>query len=671
MSDNQDESTEQLNELDAQNCPIGCRVVPSKFDTIEKRADSAQKLRKDRADILRRQPLPQGTLCNFEENDYSDDGVFIAMFSKGLSHNRTTGEVNRDAYCALLRGLKQDTVKGFDREVGPHLGCNPTLLDKSETSKSLNVRQVSLETTAVGNQLRFVNPLSAQGFNLAGIDSQQIQLFKWGEFDSNNNVKRENFPKPPRFNSEEIIREMAEVYWMALCRDIPFRNYRSNAITQAAAIDLANNFSYPNKDPFRPEVNKNDPETLFRGFTEGDKKGPYLSQFYVRPVPIAAITGDPRIRTLKRVRDEAGNQLEGKDYLVSFDEWLGLQKGCTPVNKDIFDDPVLPRNGRDIAQYVHVDLPLEQFINACLIISTRFDPTAPPPPGLVVPRDSNDGNLVGGGMSDETGFNLIDMGNPYNPLTGGSKVQDGFGTLGRPDFKVLISEVAKRALLAAWYQKWSVHRRLRPEEFGGRIDVHLRGIKSYRSFHSSIKDLGDKTKGVLKEINAYNQRYFGQDTFLLPQEYVEGCPLHPAYPQGHATVAGACVTILKALTRDVKLVNENIAIVEPNADGTELQLYDNRRGDINDITLHGELNKLASNTGLARDIAGVHYRSDYTNGLRLGEAVAIWYLCDIRNTYEEEFSFKFNTFDNHQITIDNRFASCFQTPPERASDEEL
>ena len=28
-----------------------------------------------------------------------------------------------------------------------------------------------------------------------------------------------------------------------------------------------------------------------------------------------------------------------------------------------------------------------------------------------------------------------------------------------------------RALKAAWYQKWSVHRRLRPEEFGGRLQV--------------------------------------------------------------------------------------------------------------------------------------------------------------------------------------------------------
>jgi hypothetical protein len=33
---------------------------------------------------------------------------------------------------------------------------------------------------------------------------------------------------------------------------------------------------------------------------------------------------------------------------------------------------------------------------------------------------------------------------------------------------------------------------------------------------------------------------------LLPQAYPEGCPSHPAYPSGHATFAGAMVTVLKA-----------------------------------------------------------------------------------------------------------------------------
>jgi hypothetical protein len=36
-----------------------------------------------------------------------------------------------------------------------------------------------------------------------------------------------------------------------------------------------------------------------------------------------------------------------------------------------------------------------------------------------------------------------------------------------------------------------------------------------------------------------------------------------------------------------------------------------------------ELNKHASNISICRNIAGVHYRSDYTESVKLGEAEAI------------------------------------------------
>jgi hypothetical protein len=35
-------------------------------------------------------------------------------------------------------------------------------------------------------------------------------------------------------------------------------------------------------------------------------------------------------------------------------------------------------------------------------------------------------------------------------------------------------------------------------------------------------------------------------SFLLPLGAPEGCPTHPSYGAGHATVAAACVRILKA-----------------------------------------------------------------------------------------------------------------------------
>jgi hypothetical protein len=55
--------------------------------------------------------------------------------------------------------------------------------------------------------------------------------------------------------------------------------------------------------------------------------------------------------------------------------------------------------------------------------------------------------------------------------------------------------------------------------------------------------------------------------------------------------------------------------------------------DADQITTNGEIDKLASNIGLARDFAGIRWRSDYEWGLRLGEAVAISLLRDQSNDY--------------------------------------
>ena len=66
----------------------------------------------------------------------------------------------------------------------------------------------------------------------------------------------------------------------------------------------------------------------------------------------------------------------------------------------------------------------------------------------------------------------------------------------------------------------------------------------------------------------------------------------------------------------------------------------------------GELNKLAANIAIGRNIAGVHWRSDYAASLRLGEAIAISVLRDQRLTYQEEFDgFIFAGFDGRKIVV--------------------
>lgn len=70
------------------------------------------------------------------------------------------------------------------------------------------------------------------------------------------------------------------------------------------------------------------------------------------------------------------------------------------------------------------------------------------------------------------------------------------------------------------------------------------------------------------------------------------------------------------------------------------------------LTVGGELNKIAANVALGRDFSGVHYRSDYYHSMRLGEQVAISILRDMIKTFAEPFEGVFFTsFDGQVITI--------------------
>jgi hypothetical protein len=222
----------------------------------------------------------------------------------------------------------------------------------------------------------------------------------------------------------------------------------------------------------------------------------------------------------------------------------------------------------------------------------------------------------------------FNVGNPY----ANSQTQAGFGTFGPPHIAALLTEVATRALKAVWFQKWFVHRRLRPEMFAGRIHNHLTGAANYPISADALNSLALTT--------GYNK--YG--AYLLPMAFPEGCPLHPAYGAGHATVAGACVTILKAWFEESHVIPNP---VQAAPDGLSLVPYTGAP-----LTVGGELNKLASNVAIGRDIAGVHWRSDATESLKLGEAVAISILRDHRGCYNETFNgFTFTKFDGTTVTV--------------------
>ena len=136
------------------------------------------------------------------------------------------------------------------------------------------------------------------------------------------------------------------------------------------------------------------------------------------------------------------------------------------------------------------------------------------------------------------------------------------------------------------------------------------------------------------------------DSFLLPQAFPEGSPMHPSYGSGYAAVAGACITVLKAWFDESWVLPDPVV---PDAKGVRLVPYTGP--DANQLTVGGELDKVASNIASGRNMAGVHWRTDYTEAVRLGEAVAIGILRDQIRVGHEEASFGLTRFDGSRITI--------------------
>jgi hypothetical protein len=118
---------------------------------------------------------------------------------------------------------------------------------------------------------------------------------------------------------------------------------------------------------------------------------------------------------------------------------------------------------------------------------------------------------------------------------------------------------------------------------------------------------------------------------------------------GHATVAGACVTILKAWFEESTNIEQLFDPKVADAQGDALEDYTG--ADKGDMTVGGELDKVAANVATGRNMGGVHWRSDYTESIKLGEHVAIQLLLEQTEMYNEDYSFTLTKFDDSQVNI--------------------
>lgn len=529
-----------------------------------------------------------------ERHEANDDDATVehaGIFAKGLTHE----PLDKDG-----KGLPSHAE--FEVFVATLNKINNEGRNDTKLADQINIERIDrLVNTAFADAKKrpLVNPLAAIGTSLDSVDTMDVAI-----------------PKAPALASRHAATELLELYWMSALRDVDFSAWGSDANVAKAAQELNEWNSLTHHEDgswfaehstakdgvpsWDSEITK---QRLFRGSAPGVDEGDYLSVFLQAKIPFGTLDIEQTQYPLKE-----GN----KNYLTDEADWHSVQEGAgRDVSRSDLEDQT-PGNRkpiktlRDLAQYVHFDALHEAYFNAALILDSVGAPT-------------NVANI----------YNELGVVAGPNGMVDRKDIQTGFGTFGGPHIFVLLTEVATRALKAVWFQKWMVHRRLRPEVMGARL--HCDKEWGTQFLHP---DLGHTAGAVAGRAS--------KDKWLLPMAYPEGSPMHPSYGAGHATVAGACVTILKAM-------------FDTRTTCSELNFKGNLTGSTPSTSLEGELNKLGANIAIGRNGAGVHYRTDYTKSFALGEAVATALLQENAMTFADvnhERAFTFPTFDGHWVCID-------------------
>ncbi len=550
---------------------------------------------------------------------------YLTSFTKGMPHDAINGLVlNSDDVQQFIKGIDSGDPRDFiDTNIGP-VGYSSTNRPwKSTKAKKLNHKK--------GAELRaWESQAGGNTYNLEGPDAHAVSM-----------------PPAPTLGSDELIAEMGEVYVQALLRDVPFTEIvecsgsvpcKPNTKGQTKPLAVKEVFKELNKLTwFKSDnccsLNANEVsrkrgtlkgQNAFRGITPGDDIGPYISQFLlvgnrgVNPndkineysdgyISYGSIRADQRVRYAKPC----------DDHMTNWKEWLDVQEGANLGGQECYESKPSYRfitTPRDMATYVHYDALYESYLNACLILLGEGIPFDP---GL--PFQHND---------------FVDH-------------QQGFAHFGGPHILSLVTEVATRALKAVRHQKFNIHRRLRPEALAARLskrkELNVSEIDTMVTALQPILDMIDEKNPSDPDLPKGN--------YLLPMAFCEGSPMHPSYGAGHATVAGACVTILKAFfdhKHPLTMAGDKKMAFVPETDGSCLTKVPVKEGS---LTVEGELNKLASNISIGRDWAGVHYFTDYIESLRMGEQIAIGILEEQKLTFNENFSMTVPLFDGGSVRI--------------------
>lgn len=623
------------------------------------RRQESYAIRLEAAELARNRAHPDHG-ANGDEQRYAGD-LFFMNFTKGLPHHPDTGLLFDPAhFVEFRRAIDEGFIDPFTDRVphGAKFVANPATGELTPAS------------TPASQIRQWEAPTAGTAHDLEGPDAQAVTMP----------------PAPGLLGDDgqanpELVFEMAEVYELAILRDQPLNALEDGQSTPEidAAIKRLNALSYAQNPDGRPRKRglvmgtpELTPQTFFRGSSSGVAVGPYLSQFLLMGSPELNGAGDVAKGRIAygvlQVDQRVPVAKPGADHMQDLADYTDVQRGIKPpqaedvvyvdqTGNDAVGSTVPARRfistPRDLATYVHFDALYEAYLNACLILL-----------GMGTPADPACDHLSGTGVA---------AGNRETRRNAG-----GFALYGGPHILTLVTEVATRALKAVRFQKFNNHIRLRPEALAHRIELVRRNavapvilpdalLQHVGNYLSALNGNGGSGNSTLAEIAQMNTGAGGDaNSYFLPMAFAEGSPMHPAYGAGHATVAGACVTILKAYfdTSTVLARTQNGDVKFKRVDATDqpvayraptipaapavvdptLDLVEDNSGPF--LTLEGELNKLAANISIGRNMAGVHFFSDYYDSLRMGEAIALGVLEEQALTYPTDpFVLSVPTFD--------------------------
>jgi hypothetical protein len=629
------------------------------------------------------------TEANCEEQDHGPQ--YPANFTKGLLHDECGLVEHSEDYHCFVEAINSPDQNLFEKHV------------ENAATRSVTYHCTEKETCHGTESVEWrgwESPRAGHAYDLEGADAGACGM-----------------APAPRAGSSELAAEMAEVYALAILRDVPFTTICDGGgeklctsldeqgeakLTAKEIVGLLNSMPFYSGDAPTSSTPHNvddsglncfernrrfartqsaggllTPETVFRGSTKGALIGPYISQFMLIGAKSLACQGGGT--SSYPDRDAAFDLQDGYipygsliidqrtlshknclDYMTDWCSWLDVQNGANFKGADLFEESRrFITTPRDLATYVHFDALYEAYLNACLI-------------------------LLALGVPASKGF----------PEPSPSGNRDAFATFGGPHILSLVTEVATRCLKAVRRQKFNYHRRARPEAIGGRLTLACLGLaeKLGCSAEAFKRTLAEIPKPLLEAVSAHNLDQntnmaamrklkcsgsdclphgvdpgnFAECNLLLPMAFPEGSPMHPSYGAGHATVAGGCVTMLKAFFEmfddcdsftERELCDRKGAAIcyVPNSGGSRLIKDPKFKGK---LTIQGELDKLAANISIGRNMAGVHYYSDYYDSLRMGERVAVSILMEQAPSYGDAMQCTFKSFDGDYITLYGDGGSC-------------